>query len=110
MTVSIFQAPPKDQADEHMHRRAIAQAVQHLMSGRTNNVLEVTLDANQTFTDVVDARIGVNTVALCIPMTTNAAAITQPYRDYTNAVNGEMKLLHVSDASADKAFKVILVG
>lgn len=110
MAVSTFQAPPQDQEDERKHRRSLAQAIHRLLGGRSNNVLEVTLEANQAYTDVTDSRIGVNSVAICVPTTANAAAIQTPYRDYTNAVNGSMRLVHASDANTDKSFKVVLVG
>lgn len=110
MSVSEFSVPPRDLEDERKHRRQLALAIDGLMFGRSNNVLDVTVDANQTSTTVEDSRIGVNSVAICIPTTANAAAITAPYRDFTSPVNGSMSLLHASDANADKTYKVILVG
>lgn len=110
MTISEFNVPPRDLEDERKHRRQLALAVDGLMFGRSNNVLDVTVDENQTSTTVTDSRIGVNTVALCVPTTANAAAIDAPYRDFSSPVNGEMDLIHASDANTDKTFKVILIG
>lgn len=110
MAVSKFNALPKDLDDLRKYQRLISQVVNGLMSGRSNNVLDVTLDANAATTNVVDSRIGVNTVAVCVPTTANASAIATPYRDFTNPLNGEMDIIHANDANTDKTFKVILVG
>lgn len=110
MTVSNFSVPPSDLEDGKKHRRLLAQSIALSMLGRTNNVLDVTVDANQAATTVTDSRIGVNTVAICIPTTANASAIALPYRDFSSPVNGSMSLIHANDANTDKTFKVILVG
>lgn len=111
MTVSTFNVPPNDLEDEKKHRRILAQAVAGLRNGRTNNVLDVTVDANAAATTVTDARIGVNTVAVAIPTTVNAeAASIWPYRDFSSPVNGSMSLIHTNDANTDKTYKVLLFG
>ena len=110
MTVSEFPTPPTDLEDQRRLNRLQSQTISGLMSGRSNNVLDVTLIASSTSTTVTDARIGVNTVALCIPTTASAAAIAAPYRDFTAPVNGSMSLIHPSSAAVDLDFKVILVG
>jgi hypothetical protein len=78
--------------------------------GRTNNILDVTVTDSAGATTVTDSRIGVNTVAICIPTSVNAeAAAITPYRDFSAPVNGSMSLIHTSDANS-KTYKVILVG
>jgi|3_EtaG_2_1085321.scaffolds.fasta_scaffold82721_2 hypothetical protein len=111
MTVSKFPTPAEKYPDQEQWNRVHTAATRQIMLGRTNNVLDVTLDDNETSTAVTDARIGVNTVAVCIPTTVNAEAITiKPYRDFSSPVNGSMSLIHNSDANTDLTFKVILVG
>jgi len=111
MTVSNFPTPPLDLDDEKKHARLMAQSCQASALGRTNNVLDVTVDANQAATTVTDSRIGVYTVALAIPTTVNAeAAAIWPYRDFSAPVNGSMSLIHTNSAAADKTYKIILVG
>lgn len=111
MTVSTFPIPPVDLEDQRHLNRLQSQAMGNLFNGRTNNVLDVTVDANQAATTVTDSRIGVNTVAIAIPTTVNAeAAAIWPYRDFSSPVNGSMSLIHTNDANADKTYKIILVG
>ena len=110
MVVSTFRQPPKDLENERKHRRDLAVAVEQLFNGRSNNVLDVTLTASSGSTAVTDSRIGVNSVAICIPTTANASAIALPYRDFSAPVNGSMSLIHANDIQTDKTFKVILVG
>ena len=110
MTVSNFPVPPKDLEDGRKHRRDLATSQEGAMLGRTNNVLDVTVTDSAGATTVTDSRIGVNTVAICIPTSVNAeAAAITPYRDFSAPVNGSMSLIHTSDANS-KTYKVILVG
>lgn len=110
MTVSVFQTPPLDLEDEKKHRRLLALSNQASALGRTNNVLDVTVTDSAGATTVTDSRIGVHTVAICIPTSVNseAAAIT-PYRDISAPVNGSMSLIHTNDANS-KVYKVVLIG
>lgn len=108
MTVSEFTLPSRDLEDEKKHRRDIADAVRRLMLGKSNNVLDATMDANSATTTVTDSRIGVYSVPICIPTTANAQAITMPYR--SDMLNGSMVLNHANNADADKTFKIVLIG
>jgi hypothetical protein len=110
MTVTTFPVPVTDSADEKKHTRQIALSCQASALGRTNNVLDVTVTDSAGSTTVTDSRIGVNTVAICIPTSVNAeAAAITPYRDFTAPVNGSMSLIHTNDGNT-KTYKVILVG
>lgn len=108
MAISAFPLPPRDLDDERKHRREIANSLYRVMDGKTNNVLDVTLNAGSATTTVTDARIGTNTAVICVPATANAAAISMPWR--SDLLNGSMTLNHTNDANADKTFKLILVG
>jgi hypothetical protein len=110
MTVSNFPLPATDLTDEKKHRRQLSDAARSVLAGRTNNVLDVTVTDSAGSTTVTDSRIGVNTVAICIPTSVNAeAAAITPYRDISSPVNGSMSLIHTNDANS-KTYKVILVG
>ncbi len=110
MAVSEFPTPSEQYPDQDQHNRIIVAAIRRILLGKQNNVLDVTLDANQTSTSVTDARIGVHSVAICVPTTANASGIAVPYRDFSSPVNGSMSLIHANDADTDKTFKVILIG
>lgn len=111
MAVSVFPEPPRDLEDTRQFMRSASSVMSNVLKGRTNNVLDVTVGANQSSTTVTDSRIGVHTVAVAIPTTVNAqGAAIWPYRDFTSPVNGSMSLIHTNDANADKTYKIILVG
>ena len=110
MTVSEFPTPPQDLEDGKKLSRLQSLAIAGLMHGRGNNVLDVTVTDSAGSTTVTDSRIGVHTVAICIPTSVNAeAAAITPYRDFSAPVNGSMSLIHTNDANS-KVYKVILVG
>lgn len=111
MTVSTFPAPPRDLEDQRKLSREQSRAIEGLLFGRSNNVLDVTCTANSGTTTVTDRRIGVNTVLVAVPTTANAeAAAIWPYRDFSAPVNGSASLIHTNDANADKTYKLIMVG
>jgi len=110
MTIISYPVPPQDSSDEKKHRRQIAQAIALLHNGKSNNILDVTLTAGAAATTVSDARIGVTTFPIPIPVTANAAAITAPYVVDSSRVNGSFILVHANNANADKTFKIVLVG
>tara|TARA_S200002703_G_scaffold159666_2_gene173984 strand:+ start:432 stop:761 length:330 start_codon:yes stop_codon:yes gene_type:complete len=109
MTVAEYQTPPFDLDDSRAHRRLIANALNLLMQGKSNNVLDVTLNTSAATTTVSDARISAFTVPVCVPANANAQAVSVPYRDYSTAVNGSMILNHANNGNT-KTFKIILVG
>ena len=85
-SISSFSTPIERHSNQQLFNRQVSQYLKILSQGKSNNVISVTLDANGTTTTVTDARIGVNTVALCIPITATAAAETPPYRDTSSPV------------------------
>ena len=105
-----YQVPPLDHEQGRFWARQIASAVNLLMQGRSNNVINVTLNTSAATTTISDARISAYTVPICVPTTANAAAISMPYRDFSTSVNGSMILTHANNANTDKTFKIVLVG
>jgi len=113
MTVSEFPAPPLDSPDETFHRRQISQSVNSLLTGKTNNVLDVTLTASAASTTITDARIGVNTAFIFTPTTANASAEIGAgtiYVSTSSRVNGSVAVTHANNAQTDRTFKVVLAG
>ena len=113
MTVSEFPAPPIGSPDEEYHRQQISQSVNQVLTGKTNNVLDVTLTASAASTTITDARIGVNTALIFTPATANASAEIGAGTIYvvtTSRVNGSVAVTHANNSQTDRTFKVVLVG
>jgi hypothetical protein len=111
MTVSTFPEPPTDLEDQRRFNRIQSQSISAVLKGRTNNVIDFTATVSAASTTVTDSRIGVNTVAIAIPTTANAAsAAVFPYRDFSSPVNGSMSLIHTNSGHTDNTYKIILVG
>lgn len=109
MSVAEYPVPPRDSPDSRRHRRQIAEAVNLLLQGRSNNVLDVTLNTSAAATTISDARVSAFSVPICIPANADAQSISMPYRDFSAAKNGELILNHANDGNT-KTFKILLVG
>ena len=109
MTVTNFALPAARYRDQETFNRQMSYHFGLLMQGKANNILDVTVTNSAAATTVTDARIGVNTVAICIPTSANAAAVAAPYRNITAPVNGSMSLVHANNGNT-KTYKVILIG
>lgn len=93
-----------DQGDKPARR-----AINNVLSGKLNNWGEVTLDANTTSTDLDDIRIGINSVVILQPTTSNAAAaITTTYVGTPG--DGSVTITHANNAQTDKTFKYVIIG
>jgi hypothetical protein len=101
--------PPSDWFDEKEHRRKLAQALQGIMDGRTNNAGSVTLTASTVTTVVSDKRAGVDSVIVFMPKTANAAAVLG--RLYVSARTDEaFTLTHASTTSTDMDYEYALLA
>ena len=68
--------------------RAIAEIVNGIMNGKTNNHGTVTLaTGNATTTTITDARIGANTKIFVIPFSTNAFTDSTPYGAFQDSTD-----------------------
>lgn len=96
-------------ADEKEHRRQIARLANSLLQGKTNNVIQVTLNPSATTTVITDKRIGANTGIFLSPLSANAAgAIAGLY--VSSQTNGSATLTHANTATTDRTFNALLVG
>lgn len=89
--------------------RQVAEVVNQMMDGKTNNTGTVTLRASQTTTTLNDLRIGVKSVILFMPTTANAAGALSGL--YVSARgNQTATLTHASNAQTDKTFDYCVIG
>ena len=112
-------APTNDRPPDSLHEaanqnwvRRIVDVVNLLVKGKMNASLLVTLNASVATTDVIDARITVNSVLLPQPLTANAAAAAYetPYILTSAQNSGFVTLNHVNDANTDKTFNLLIIG
>ena len=87
--------------------REVAEVVNNLAAGKSNNTGNVTLTASTTTTTLNDERLGFDSVILLSPLTANAAA-QNPY--ISTKAKGSVVITHTSVASADLNFDYIIVG
>jgi hypothetical protein len=87
--------------------RDVAEVVNNLAAGKSNNTGNVTLTASSTTTTLNDERLGFDSVILLSPLTANAAA-QNPY--ISTKAKGSVVITHTSVASTDLNFDYIIVG
>lgn len=81
------------------------------MTGKMNNVGELTLDASTASTVFEDPRVNIRSFLAFMPLTTNAANDYASQLFYVSSTrNGQFTLAHQSDANADKRFRYIILG
>ena len=69
-------------------QRAVAEIVNGIMNGKTNNTGSVTLaTGNATTTTITDARIGIDSVILLVPSSAAAFADTAPYGAFQDSTD-----------------------
>lgn len=89
--------------------RQVAEVVNQMMDGKTNNTGTVTLRASQTTTTLADLRIGVNSVILFMPTTANAAGALSSLFVSARG-NQTATLTHASNTQTDKTFAYCVIG
>tara|TARA_B110000285_G_scaffold71828_1_gene82837 strand:- start:361 stop:639 length:279 start_codon:yes stop_codon:yes gene_type:complete len=87
--------------------RDVAEVVNNLAAGKSNNTGNVTLTTSATTTTLNDERLGFDSVILLSPLTANAAA-QNPY--ISTKAKGSVVITHTSVASTDLNFDYIIVG
>lgn len=76
-------------------------------SGKTNNVEEVTLDANAASTILRDPLIFADSLLVMTARTANARAITW---HQGTTIKGQITIEHDNDANVDKTFRYSITG
>lgn len=111
MTTPGFPAVAEFDPNPNEHRRRLAQAVNSLRRGKMNVTIDVTLAVSAASTVVNDPRIGVSSVLLFSPLTASAAAeLATLYVDSAAQLNGQATIMHTNSATADRTFRIAIVG
>lgn len=91
------------------YTQQVADKVNGILQGRTNNQFDATLDANVASTTFMDPRIGFDSAVGFIPTTANAAAEYGTMYQSTTT-NGSVTFVHRNTAAADKTFRFFIIG
>jgi len=89
--------------------RAVAEIVNGIMDGKTNNTGTVTLAQSSTTTTLTDARIGIDSVILFTPTSSNSAS-EMAHLFISAQTNGSATITHRNTGHADLTFQYIIVG
>lgn len=90
-------------------QRAVAEVVNGIMDGKTNNIGTVTLAQSATTTTLTDARIGIDSVILFTPTASNAAQ-EMNHLFISAQTAGSATITHRNTGHADLTFQYIIVG
>ena len=90
-------------------QRAVAEVVNGIMDGKTNNIGTVTLAQSSTTTTLTDARIGIESVILFTPTSSNSAS-EMAHLFISAQTNGSATITHRNTGHADLTFQYIIVG
>lgn len=89
--------------------KAARRAIKNILDGKLNSWGEITLTANSATSTLTDPRIGINSVILFQPTTSNAAAaLANLY--VGNPGSGTVTLNHTSNAQVDRTFRYAIIG
>ena len=115
--MAVFGFPPPPQVEPNTDFDGLVRWARQfvawgsrIMQGKTTNLGEVTLTANDTTTTVTDVRCTTGSLILFTPLTANAAAIAEPYVLSANCRKGSFVITHASDANNDLTFRYGLWG
>ena len=86
----------------------VAQAVNGMMKGETNNNFDVTLTASATQTTVSEAAVTIGVVPYFTPRSASAAAALANL--WTESKPGSLIIHHDSSADTDRTFTVCIFG
>jgi hypothetical protein len=93
--------------------RQIGGVLNRVLSGKLNNLEEVTLVANAASTTLSDPRLTVNSFISFDPLTANAAAEKAAgtlYVTTANRGNSSFVITHANNAQVDRTFKYQIIG
>jgi hypothetical protein len=91
--------------------REVAEVVNGLLDGRSNNRGTVTLAASAASTAVTERRSGPESIVLLMPTTANASAEQGAGTIYISArATNSFTLTHANNSQTDRTFEYIVVG
>jgi hypothetical protein len=88
--------------------RSVAEIVNNLVEGKSNNTGDFTTTQSVTTTTIYDERIGYNSVILFTPM--NDKAASEMASLYVQTLNKGNAVIHHGSHNFDCIFKYIVVG
>ena len=104
-----FTSAPEQWAGEVSdHIRYVAQTVNGLLSGKSNNSDTVTLSADATSTVVSNPNVTANTVVSLTPTSSSAAAALSGV--WVETSTGKVTINHASDSESDRTYGISYVG
>lgn len=108
---AAFKGVPRDGADERIHRRQLADAINRILGGKLNAVAEITLSVSSSTTTFIDQRLTVESWLGFDPMTASAAAeLGTLHARAADRNNAQWILTHTNSGQTDRIFKVLIVG
>lgn len=96
--------------DEEEHRRKIATAVNQLQKGVSNNHFSVTLDANQTTTEVMHPPVRAGSAVHLTPGSASAATSFSAGNIWVEAQKEKAIIHHDSSTVTDRIFHLSFAG
>lgn len=103
------ESPPEFWHESAEHSRKIAQAVNGILNGKTNNTFVVTLDAGESKTIVPFSPARSDGSALLFPQNASAAVLARTTDVFATSVVGQVEITHGSAAGGEK-FSLVIVG
>jgi hypothetical protein len=105
-----YDGVPEWETVETEHRRKLARAINRINSGKINCTLDVTLQANQVTTTVVDPRIAPTSFLCWMPQTATASAAERAGIYVTGRTKGSAVLNHAANAATDQTLTIVILG
>lgn len=91
--------------------REVAEVVNGLLDGNSNNRGTVTLATSAASTAITDYRAGPDSIVLLMPTTANASAEIGAGTIYVSArATNSFTLTHANNSQSDRTFGYIIVG
>ena len=100
------QKVPAYYPDVEEHRRLLANSLNNVIEGKINSTGSITLEDSVTTTDLEDDRIGIDSVILLMPTTSDAAAENI---HFSAQDKGTVTLNHTSNTTS-RIFKYVVIG
>lgn len=102
---TFFEGQDPERLPEHV--RKIADAVNSMLNGKTNNTFVATLDAGETSTDVLFSPCHLQSVVTLTAQTASASLSTGVW---VEPKKGKVTIHHESDSATDRRFGLVISG
>jgi len=106
MSKSSFNKAPIHANSVSIHLRTLANIINNMMDGKTNNTGEVTLTENVTTTTVTNSVVSPDSSIFLTATTSNAAGESP----YIVAGDGDFTITHANAATTDRTFNYMVTG